>query len=315
MSRPGPRTAGSFSVFPVECELMGDMAQRRDRGETRKISRLVLPSLVLSAMLSVTGCLTRQGDPSLPYVRPANSYGATEPAPASAHLAARMMEMEQEVQKLRDLLERQQAAGVGESQLKHLQDRVAFIERQLGIEPSVLPNPRTPSTQSAPSPAVEPQVGLDQPRSERPAPPGGIQPGQQTLELVNPPQNPEEKAYRDAYAAYKSGDFDQAIRLFDGFVTKYPKTELSPNAVYWIGESRFAQGRFDEAVLQFDRVIKEFPGSKKELNSLLRQGQAFEKMGDNRSARIIFQKILADHPHSAQARIATTRLKSIPQTN
>jgi len=295
-------------------EPMGAIAQPLDGGAPPKMSSLLMSSLVFSILLALTGCLTRQGDPSLPYVRPANSYSATEPAPASAHLAARMLEMEQEVQKLRDLLERQQAAGVADSQLKHLQERVAFIERQLGIEPSVLPSPRTSSPQPGPSPTVQTQVALDQPRSERQTP-GGAQAGQQSLELVNPPQNPEEKAYRDAYSAYKNGDFDQAVRLFEEFLTKYPKTDLSPNAVYWTGESRFAQGRFDEAVLQFDRVIKEFPGSKKELNSLLRQGQAFEKMGDNRSARIIFQKILADHPHSAQARIATTRLKSIPQAN
>ncbi|MDQ1238164.1 MAG: hypothetical protein QG577_349 [Thermodesulfobacteriota bacterium] len=313
MSRPGPRTAAYFSVFPDEYKLMRLIQPQHgcDRG---KKPILWLPCFLVAVLVFPSGCLTRQGDPSLPYVKPANSYGAMEPAPGSAHLAARILEMEQEVQKLRDLLERQQAAGVGESQLKHLQERVAFIERQLGIEPNVSLNPRTPSPQPGQSAAGQPQGTLDQPKNERVAS-SGTQSSQQPLELVNPPQNPEEKAYRDAYAAYKNGDFDQAVRLFEAFLAKFPKSELSQNAVYWMGETRFAQGRFDEAVLQFDRVIKEFPGSKKELNSLLRQAQAFEKMGDNRSARIIFQKILTDHPHSAQARIATTRLKSLPQTN
>jgi len=74
-----------------------------------------------------------------------------------------------------------------------------------------------------------------------------------------------------------------------------------------------ARGRFDEAVLQFDRVIKEHPGSKKELSALLKQGEAFAKMGEPRSARIIFRKLVTDHPHTAQARVAAAKLKSLPQ--
>ncbi len=82
--------------------------------------------------------------------------------------------------------------------------------------------------------------------------------------------------------------------------------------MYWIGEARFAAGRYDEAVLQFDRVIKEFPGSRKEVNALLKQGLAFEKMGDRSSAKIIFRKLVQEKPHTPQARIAASRLKSLP---
>ncbi len=278
--------------------------------ETRWQYLLVLSSI----LLSMSGCLSRQVAPGLPYVQPAQSAGVMDGSPASTHLAARMQDLEQEMQKIRDLIERQQAVGAPESELRQLQDRVAFIEKQLGIEAKSLPARAKPAQTAAATPSwhFNSETAI---RSDRTVPAGGQASSQPPLELVNPPQTSEEQSYRDAYTAYKSGDFDQAVKLFEAFLAKYPKSDLAQNAVYWMGEARFAQGRFDEAVLQFDRVIKEFPGSKKELNSLLRQGQAFEKMGDIRSARIIFQKLVSDHPHSAQARIASSRLKSLPMNN
>lgn len=268
---------------------------------------LLLKAMALVAIALVAGCLSRQTGPSLPYVKPAQSVAPVDPA--QVHLAARMQDMETEMQRLRDTIERLQVSGGQEKELRSLQERVAFIEKQLGIE---APTPvGGPSHQpGSPQPEGGP-VGENLSRAKPTAGPGV--PGKSpSLELVSKPLSPEEKAYREAYAAYKSGALDQSINLFEDFLSKFPKSEFSSNAVYWIGEARFSQGRFDEAVLQFDRIIKEFPGSKKELNSLLRQGQAFEKMGDSRSARIIYQKILSDYPHTAQARIAATRIKALP---
>ncbi len=142
--------------------------------------------------------------------------------------------------------------------------------------------------------------------------PTSDQPAGPPVEIANTPLSADEKAYRDAYALFKGGSFDQSVLQFEDFLKKYPKSQFGADSVYWIGEARFAQGRFDEAVLQFDRVIKDFPGSKKELSALLRQGQSFEKMGDSRSARIIFQKLVSNYPHTAQGRIAGGKLKSLP---
>lgn len=270
-------------------------------------SEIALACTLLLCTLPLFGCLTRQAGPSLPYVTPATSVPQTDAVPL--HLAARMQDMEGEMQRLRDLLERLQASGVEEKDLKGLQERVAFIEKQLGIESSTAGGKL--NTGRAVITPTQGQARLDNPSADRPpAPTGSAQTS--PVEILSTTLPPDEKAYREAYAALKSGATDQSLNLFEEFLSKYPKSEYVSNAVYWMGEARFTQGRFDEAVLQFDRVIKEFPGSKKELSSLLRQGQAFEKMGDNRSAKIIFQKILTDYPHTAQARIASGRIKALP---
>jgi tol-pal system protein YbgF len=264
------------------------------------------------ALLSLSGCLTRPGGPSLPYVRPAQSVPAVDPAPIQ--LSSRLQEMDGEMQRIREMIERLQAAGGNENTIRNLQERVSLIERQLGME---APRAASAANVPPPPPPVDPRVQR-QPRSETrpadgqiPAQPSDI-PAGPPVEITNAPVSLDEKAYRDAYALFKGGSFDQSVFQFEDFLKKYPKSQFSADSVYWIGEARFAQGRFDEAVLQFDRVIKDFPGSKKELSALLRQGQAFEKMGDSRSAKIIFQKLVNDHPHTAQGRIAGGKLKSLP---
>ncbi len=273
--------------------------------------RISLIGALAGSLISLSGCLTRPGGPTLPYIRPAQSVPAVDPIPLQ--LSSRLQDMEVEMQRLRGMIERLQAAGGNENAIKNLQERVSIIERQLGIEP---PRDATPTSAPAPPPPADSRAQW-QPGTTGGAPANGqIPPAPSTqptpVQISNAPLPPDEKAYRDAYMLFKGNSFDRAVPQFEEFLKKYPKSQFCADAVYWIGEARFAQGRFDEAVLQFDRVIKDFPGSKKELSALLRQGEAFEKLGDARSARIIFRKLVSDHPHTAQARIAGGRLKSLP---
>ncbi|MBM3299555.1 MAG: tol-pal system protein YbgF [Deltaproteobacteria bacterium] len=220
--------------------------------------------------------------------------------------------MDAELQRLWEAVERLKAAGGDEREINDLRQRIAFIERQLGIEAGL----QTDSQNPAPQLTVQVRRRTDSPRVRNA--PGSMDqestdqdPTPQAVEIRNPPVSGEQQAFKQAYAAFRNGAMDQAIQLFDTFLKNHPKSELASSAVYWTGEAHFGQGRYDEAVLYFDRVIKEFPGSKKELSALLKQGQAFEKMGDTKSARIIFQKLAGEHPHSVQGRMAATRLKSL----
>jgi tol-pal system protein YbgF len=229
-------------------------------------------------------------------------------------MSARLQDLEVEMQRLRDMVERlraQPAAGNQEAIAK-LQERVAFIERQLGLDTATDTGPQNPPQQPPAAKAqTEPRRAN---RIEAPAAPPvpGVE-GEPPVQIVdNHAPSAEEQEYRQAYNALKRGASDESVGLFEDFLKKYPKSPLASDAIYWIGEARYASGRYDEAVLQFDRVIKEFPGSRKELSALLKQGLAFEKMGDPRSAKIIYQKLMKEKPHTPQARMAANKMKSLP---
>ena len=264
--------------------------------------------LVITAIVpSVTGCLSRSAGPTLPYVKPANSVPQVDPGPMQ--MASRLQDMEAEIQRLRDMIERLQATGGDEQAIRNLQERVALIERRLGAAPAAQgtgePQPRWAAEAKLPG-QNQPQAAVT---DSQPGPPVATDQAA-PIEIRNAPVVPEEKAYRDAYAAFRNGSLDQAVALFGDFLKQHPKSQYAADAIYWIGEVRFGQGRFEEAVLHYDRVLKEFPGSKKELSALLKQGQAFEKMGDGKSAKIIFSKIVSEYPHTAQARTAAAKLKT-----
>jgi tol-pal system protein YbgF len=250
-------------------------------------------------------------------VQPAQSVPHVDPV--QIQTVSRIQDMEVEMQRLREMIERAQAAGGNDQTVRNLQDRVAFIERQLGIETASSQRPPAPrAAQAGPAgpeamASAQPQQPVFPPQEARHPAGGAPVPPNAPVDLRSAPLPPDEQLYREAYGAYKSGNMDQAVALFEDLLRKFPKSTFASDAVYWSGESRFAQGRYDEAVLMYDRVLKEFPGSKKELNALLKQGQAFEKMGDPKSARIIFQKIVTEHPHTVQARLASNKMKSLPQ--
>ncbi len=277
---------------------------------------------VLFSACCLSGCLTRTGAVELPYVKPANTPADIDPS--SIRIMARVEDVEAELRQLRGMIERLQAAGGAEASVRNLQERVAFLERHLGISPPQAAATEAPTVQSSRQPEGSPtgrppllplpphQEGV-MPAPTAPPQAAPVDPKQPPrAEVRNPPVPDDERSYREAYLLLRRGEFKKSIPLFEAFLNNHPKSPLTPDAVYWIGEALYGLGRYNEAVLQFDRVVKEYPGSKKELNAILKQGQAFEKMGDPDSARIVFKELIKRHPQSPQARLAGERLKALP---
>ncbi|MDR3603677.1 MAG: tol-pal system protein YbgF [Syntrophaceae bacterium] len=276
------------------------------KGFKIKMARLIFSLAIFLSLLS-SSCLTRTANPSLPYTKPAYS----------AMAVSKIQDMEAELRKMRDSLERLEANG-GERSIKDLQERISQIERQLGIDSQKGQTSGPDGGQKATSAnstadTMNKSENIKGRKASTAA--SAIDQSDEVTEVRNMPLTPDEKVYRAAYATFKSGALENAVSQFQDFLKRNPKSQFAPNAVYWIGEIRLEQGRFEEAVLLFDRVIKEYPGSKKELSAQLKQGQAFEKMGDNRSAKIIFQKIVKNYPHTAHGRIAAARLKSLASSS
>jgi tol-pal system protein YbgF len=295
----------------TERQFTGGAATRISDGRSPG-SCLYVPVLLM-AVMGLSGCLARSGGSvPLPYVRPANSVPSPPPS-LPVQMADRMQAMERELQRLWDTVEHLKASGADREDIARLQERIAFIENQLGIDAAVRTRAQAPGSGAVPA---GPQAPDRSPQFSNGAPPAAHEaeatPSPAPLQIRSPPLSAEQEDYRQAYAALRSGAHEKALRLFEAFLKNHPKSDLTASVLYWAGEAHFALGHFDEAVLYFDRVVKEHPGSNKELSALLKQGQAFEKMGDGRSARIIFEKLVSDHPHTAQGRLAAEMLKALP---
>jgi len=117
--------------------------------------------------------------------------------------------------------------------------------------------------------------------------------------------------YGAAYATLKEGKYEKSRTEFQNFLKKYPDTELSDNAQFWIGESYFFEGKFEKAILEYEKVIKNYPEGDKVPQALLKQGLSFAQLGDKASARIILQQIIKDYPNTSSARTARAKLNEL----
>jgi tol-pal system protein YbgF len=117
--------------------------------------------------------------------------------------------------------------------------------------------------------------------------------------------------YDQAMQLFRSGDFPGAREGFIRFLGLYPKTALTSNAQFWLGECYFAEKKYDEAIVAYDKVAKEYPKSEKVSSALLKMGMAFLEKGDKKTGVILLKKVIREYPQSSQAQIAQRKLAQV----
>jgi tol-pal system protein YbgF len=127
------------------------------------------------------------------------------------------------------------------------------------------------------------------------------------------PDNGETPAltYQNAYRDYQKGNYDLAISGFKEFIQKYPDSDLSDNASYWIGESLYSQKKYRESIAQFDSVVNDYPKSEKVPSALLKKGYAYISLGEKAQGIVQLQYVVHEHPKSSEAAKALEELKKL----
>ena len=124
------------------------------------------------------------------------------------------------------------------------------------------------------------------------------------------PETPE-ALYRAAYEDYMRGNYELALQGFQEYGKRYPDTDLTDNAQYWIGECYDALGRPDEALAAFSTVLEKYPASDKAAAAQLKKGLVFLKKGDKGQGVINLQYVVYEHPGTKEADLAREKLGSL----
>ena len=117
--------------------------------------------------------------------------------------------------------------------------------------------------------------------------------------------------YSTAYEDYLRGNFDLAVQGFRDYVQRYPATDLTDNALYWIGECHYSKREFKPAIDAFTELLNGFRTSDKAAPALLKKGLAYLELGDKSQAVINLQYVLYEHPGTKEAELARTKLASL----
>ncbi len=78
--------------------------------------------------------------------------------------------------------------------------------------------------------------------------------------------------YEYAYSLLQKNDYKQAEEEFLSFIKDFDKSDLKPNAIYWLGETYYVQQKFEQAVGQFADIFTNYPKSNKAPDALLKMG-------------------------------------------
>ena len=120
-----------------------------------------------------------------------------------------------------------------------------------------------------------------------------------------------DQLYRAAYEDYMRGNYDLAAQGFQEYMRRYPTTDLTDNALYWIGECYDAQELHQEALDVFSKVLEDHPSSDKAAASQLKKGLTYLKIGDQGQGVVNLQYVVYEHPGTKEAELAREKLRSL----
>lgn len=109
----------------------------------------------------------------------------------------------------------------------------------------------------------------------------------------------------------RRGSFGTARIGFETLLRQYPKSDVAPDAQYYIGESYLAEGNAAASDSAFAQVVATYPQSARASTALFKRATAMEAHGNPAGARAIYQQIIQKYPRSDEAGPAAERLRTI----
>jgi tol-pal system protein YbgF len=137
---------------------------------------------------------------------------------------------------------------------------------------------------------------------------------------VQPPQaGPPAAAGDDAVSRYNhakglldAGQLTVARTLFGQLRDAHPDHELADNALYWMGESWYAEAQWLKAAQAFVRVAKEYPRGNKVPDALYKLAKSYERVGDAQGAGDVLRQLARQFPGTPMAKRALDDLERRP---
>ena len=134
---------------------------------------------------------------------------------------------------------------------------------------------------------------------------GNFEPRTITIEGVSGVVQPaEKKAYDDALKAFQGGNLKKADDAFSAFAARYPKSPYYPLALFWGGNSKYANKDYTGAISQLQSLIKRYPNHSRIPAAMVTLGSSQLESGNKAAAKKTFNEIIAKYPNTDAAKDA-----------
>ncbi len=190
-----------------------------------------------------------------------------------------------------------------------LKERMMALEEQVAALRNALADKAMKSAVVPSKPSVVAQSSEDKPWVKVPKP----EPAPKPKPKPKSASSGEKSLYEKGYNLAVADKSPQARDALDSFMSKYPKSKLMPNALYWKGETYYAEKNYPQAILTFKDVTQRYPRHAKAQAALLKIGMSYRGVGDADNAIFYLRTLVDEHPNSSPAKIAKNILKDIPE--
>lgn len=131
---------------------------------------------------------------------------------------------------------------------------------------------------------------------------------------VNPALDKERKEFQANLNLITQADYAKAIAGFQQFIKKYPKSRNIPEALFWIGEARYASGNYQQAIKDYQKFVVGYPKSERAPTAILKQGEGFLQLQLKEEAKTFWKKLIQEYPKSPEALQAKSKMEALIET-
>ncbi len=110
------------------------------------------------------------------------------------------------------------------------------------------------------------------------------------------PPSDTRKKFDAAMSLLARAQYDEASASFRNFADTYPGDDLTPQAVYWVGDIAYVQKDYQGAAQAFVEEIKKYPTSPRAPDSMLKLGQSLIAMDQKKEGCSALAALASKYP-------------------
>ena len=110
---------------------------------------------------------------------------------------------------------------------------------------------------------------------------------------------------------YTVGEYDEARKVYQGYVTRNPRGRVVFAAGMGVGDAYFSQGKYDKAMETYSQLIDRFPQEALLPEAFLNLARTYVKMSKEQEAMRLYQKVAEGYPNSGWDQNARAQLRKL----
>ena len=121
----------------------------------------------------------------------------------------------------------------------------------------------------------------------------------------------ETKAYEDALAIFRKGEFGTASSAFNDFIKRYPKSGYVVPSLFWLGNAQYANRSYANAITNFNTLLSKAPNHMRAADAMLSVANCQLDLKEIKAAKKTLDEVVKKYPHTEAATAATERLAKL----